>query len=378
MMDTGQHTDVETPPDSNNRNPVILLLIQNSKDQRLFKENLPDDFAVITGEKRLEPGEFDLCIVDDKTSRLHRETLESLKKQTRPVSLPVLLLSQNQDILKKYPDMLEFADDVVQIPTSTKLLRSRIKILLTQRNYSLKLEKKNRQLEMINELKDQMLGMAAHDLRNPLTLTQNYALFLIEDHKEQHIFTEDQFQLVREIKESSEYMVRIVEDMLDISALESGSVNLEKSDINLGKFIERIVTLNQPKATKKDISIITNLPDTPVLKEIDAHKFQQVLDNLVSNAIKYSQRGTEVDVGIREESEGAITIYVEDEGQGIPEEERDDLFVPFSKISVEATAGEKSTGLGLAIALKIADAHGGDIQVESKVGVGSTFFVHLP
>ncbi|PAU92794.1 hypothetical protein CK503_14990 [Aliifodinibius salipaludis] len=245
-------------------------------------------------------------------------------------------------------------------------------------NMQRKLTKRTAELEKLNELKNQMLGMAAHDLRNPLTLIQNYSNFLIEDHEEKNMFTDDQFQLVKEIKESSEYMVRIIEDMLDISAIESGSINLEKNDENIGEFIERVVSLNRPTATKKNISIITNLPDKSVVKAIDAYKFQQVLDNLISNAIKYSQLQTEIEVGICEESDGAITIYVDDEGQGIPEEELDDLFVPFAKISVEATAGEKSTGLGLAIAKKIVEAHGGNIQVESKVGEGSTFFVKVP
>ncbi|WP_445664325.1 sensor histidine kinase [Fodinibius sp. AD559] len=246
-------------------------------------------------------------------------------------------------------------------------------------NMQRKLTKRTAELEKMNELKNQMLGMAAHDLRNPLTLIQNYAIFLIEDHKEQSIFTEDQFQLVKEIKESSEYMVQIIEDMLDISAIESGSINLEKSDENIGELIERVVSLNRPTASKKDISVITRLPDKPVVKEIDAHKFQQVLDNLLSNAIKYSGTGTEVEAGIKniDETDG-VTIFVKDHGQGIPKEEIDKLFEPFADISVEATAGEKSTGLGLAIAKKIVEAHGGDIQVESEVGEGSIFFVNIP
>ncbi|MDZ7659293.1 HAMP domain-containing sensor histidine kinase [Fodinibius sp.] len=245
-------------------------------------------------------------------------------------------------------------------------------------NMQRKLTKKTAKLERINELKNQMLGMAAHDLRNPLTLIQNYSNFLIEDHEEQDIFTDDQFQLVKEMKQSSEYMVQIIENMLDISAIESGSINLDKKDEDIGKLIERIVSLNRPTANKKDISLVTKVPDIPITKEIDAHKFQQVLDNLVSNAIKYSQSQTEVEVGISEKAGSAITIYIEDEGQGIPEDELEDLFVPFAKISSEPTAGEKSTGLGLAIAKKIVEAHGGDIQVESEVGVGSTFFVNIP
>ena len=244
-------------------------------------------------------------------------------------------------------------------------------------NMQRKLTKKTAELERMNELKNQMLGMAAHDLRNPLTLIQNYSSFLIEDHEEQDIFTDDQFQLVKQIKESSEYMVQIIEDMLDISAIESGSISLEKDDEDICELIDRVVSLNRPTAGKKDISLTTKLPDETTVKEVDAHKFQQVLDNLISNAIKYSQPQTEVEVGIKKESDSAITIYVKDQGQGIPEDELEDLFVPFAKISSEPTAGEKSTGLGLAIAQKIIEAHGGDIEVESEAGTGSTFYVTI-
>nr|NIT58207.1 HAMP domain-containing histidine kinase [Fodinibius sp.]NIV13126.1 hypothetical protein [Fodinibius sp.]NIY26789.1 hypothetical protein [Fodinibius sp.] len=183
-------------------------------------------------------------------------------------------------------------------------------------NMQRKLTKKTAELERMNELKNQMLGMAAHDLRNPLTLIQNYSSFLIEDHKEQDIFTDDQFQLVKQIKESSEYMVQIIEDMLDISAIESGSISLEKDDEDICELVDRVVSLNRPTAGKKDISLTTKLPDKAIIKEVDAHKFQQVLDNLISNAIKYSQPQTEVEVGIKKESDSAITIYVKDEGQG--------------------------------------------------------------
>ena len=246
-------------------------------------------------------------------------------------------------------------------------------------NMQRKLTKRSAELEKMNKLKNNMLGMAAHDLRNPLTLIQNYSLFLIEDHKEQDLLTADQFQLLKQIKDSSEYMVQIIEDMLDISAIESGSINLEKSDENIGEIIKRVVSLNRPRANKKDISVTINLPDKEVVQEIDAHKFQQVLDNLLTNAIKYSNSGTEVEVGIDNIDEtGDVIIFVKDQGQGIPEEEIDKLFKPFADISVEATAGEKSTGLGLAIAQKIVEAHGGEIRVESKVGEGSTFFVHIP
>lgn len=245
-------------------------------------------------------------------------------------------------------------------------------------NMQRKLTKKTAELERINEYKNQMLGMAAHDLRNPLTLIQNYALFLIEDHQEQDIFTDDQFVLVKEIKRSSEYMVQIIEDMLDISAIESGSINLEKKEQDIRTLVERTVSLNRNTAAKKDILIDVKLPDDSIVKAIDPHKFQQVLENLMLNAIKYSHPGTRVTVDIDKQTDQSVIIFVSDEGQGIPDDELEDLFVPFTQISSEPTAGEKSTGLGLAIAKKIVQAHGGEIRVESEVGAGSIFRVHLP
>lgn len=246
-------------------------------------------------------------------------------------------------------------------------------------NTQRELAKKTAELERSNELKNQMMGMAAHDLRNPLTLIQNYADFLIGDHQEEAIFTEDQYQLIKEIKGSSEYMVQIIEDMLDMSTFESGSIDLKKENYSLVELAEEAISLSRSSANKKDIVISTNLPDSPVNKVIDAHKFRQVLDNLLSNAVKFSNPGTEVEVGINHIDETEeVTIFVRDHGQGIPEDEIDSLFEPFSQISVEATAGEKSTGLGLAIVQKIVEAHGGKIEVDSEVGVGSTFVVKIP
>ncbi|GAA5520180.1 HAMP domain-containing histidine kinase [Aliifodinibius salicampi] len=243
-------------------------------------------------------------------------------------------------------------------------------------NTKRKLIKKTTELERINKLKDQMLGMAAHDLRNPLSVIQNYADFLMEDIRKGSVGKE-QYELAKEIKESSEYMVQIVEGMLDISAIESGSISLDREDVDLHRLIQRAVSLNRPSAEKKNIRLDISLCDESCDKLIDYHKFQQVLNNLISNAIKYSEANTTTTVGI-EKDEEEIIIYVADEGQGIPEEDRHKLFQPFAKIDVEATAGEKSTGLGLAITKKIVEAHGGTIDVKTKVGEGTTFYVRLP
>lgn len=246
-------------------------------------------------------------------------------------------------------------------------------------NMQRELTKKTATLERLNAFKNQMMGMAAHDLRNPLMLIQNFAEFLIDDHQEEDIFSDKQHKMIKEIKGTSEYMLEIIEDMLDMSSFESGSITLKKERVDLVDLIEEAISLSHSSANKKGIKITTRLPDAPLNKEIDDRKFRQVLDNLLSNAVKYSNRDTEIEVGIKSIYQGeGVTIFVKDHGQGIPEDEVGKLFEPFSKISVEATAGEKSTGLGLAIVQKIVEAHGGKIVVESEVGVGSTFLVKIP
>lgn len=249
-------------------------------------------------------------------------------------------------------------------------------------NTQRKLVKKTAELERTNEFKNQMLGMAAHDLRNPLTVILNFSEFLMEDYEEGEL-NEDQFELVKEIRNSSEYMLQIVEELLDISAIESGSISLEKEKVDLNELIEHAVTLNRPNAEKKNIRLEMEPCEEICSAEIDPHKFQQVLNNLISNAIKYSHPESTASVGIKKDSpdsgkSGAFTIYVSDEGQGIPEEDRNKLFRPFAKINVESTAGERSIGLGLAISKRIVEAHGGTIDVETEVGEGSTFYVRLP
>lgn len=130
---------------------MVLLLLQNPQDRKLFDQFLDNKLTVVSPEKNLETHEFDLCILDEKAIRIHRDFLENLKEQSAPVFLPILLLSQDQEQVQKNPYIFDFTDDVVYVPASTKLLQSRINMLLRQRRYSIQLQKKNRQLQEANK-----------------------------------------------------------------------------------------------------------------------------------------------------------------------------------------------------------------------------------
>lgn len=247
-------------------------------------------------------------------------------------------------------------------------------------NTQRQLLKKTSELEQSNELKNRMLGMAAHDLRSPLSVVLSFSGFLLDNHNEKPFLNEENLEMIREIKSSSEHMVEIIDDILDISAIESGSVQLHTEPVNLNEVIQRIVKLNLITSEKKRIQIQTELTDQPITREIDTRKFTQVMNNLLTNAIKYSNPGTTVTIGIelKQGEKRPVHIFVKDEGVGIPQNEIKNLFKPFSKTSVEPTAGEKSTGLGLAISKRITEAHHGTIRAERNSGPGMTFRVDLP
>lgn len=235
--------------------------------------------------------------------------------------------------------------------------------------------KKNVELERLNRLKNQFLGMAAHDLRSPLAIIQTYSEFLLEEAAPK--LDEEHLDFLSTIHGSSQFMLQLITDLLDVSTIESGKLALNVQPTELRELIERNVALNAVLAKKKQIEVRCRLPETPVQVTADPTKLEQVMNNLVTNAVKFSHPFAVVEIRVAAEV-GRVVVSVADEGQGIPAAELDKLFQPFSKTSVQSTGGEKSAGLGLMIARKIVEGHGGEIWVESEVGRGSTFHFSLP
>jgi signal transduction histidine kinase len=236
------------------------------------------------------------------------------------------------------------------------------------------LSKKNAELERLNEQKNAFLGMAAHDLRNPLGAIMTYSEFLAQDMD--GILAPEQREFLETIQSSSEFMLRLINDLLDIAKIESGKLQLSRQPIDLAALVRHNVTLAAVMAAKKDISIRLVDEALPAMS-VDPTKITQVLNNLISNAIKFSRPGTCITVRVERQGDEAL-LSVQDQGQGIPAGEFDKLFQPFSRTSVRSTAGEKDTGLGLAIVRRIVTGHGGRIWVDSEVGAGTTFHVALP
>ncbi|OGK09488.1 MAG: hypothetical protein A2W80_04495 [Candidatus Riflebacteria bacterium GWC2_50_8] len=230
-------------------------------------------------------------------------------------------------------------------------------------------------LRQLNELKNKFLGIAAHDLRSPLGVVQNY-IELLED-PEILGDAERRKHILDRINAVTTRMLNLINDLLDISAIESGQLKIERQPVDLVAFLNEALVNHELSARMKNIKVIGEIPSALPGVEIDAKRIAQVIDNLISNAVKFSPAGTTVTLHASAENY-SVRISVTDQGQGIPEEEQKKLFQEFGKTSVKPTDGEKSTGLGLAIVKKIIIGHDGKVGVSSKIGSGSTFYFTIP
>jgi signal transduction histidine kinase len=244
-------------------------------------------------------------------------------------------------------------------------------------NLTRELQKKNVQLDQLDKLKNQFLGMAAHDLRNPISSIIMFSELVLESESDDYHISDDLRMIMDMIRTSSEFMLRLLEELLDVVKIESGKLQLNFQKIHPETFLKKNIEINALLASKKEIKLVLNIPQPLPEIAIDPIKIEQVLNNLISNAIKYSHKKTTVTVSAFSTRQ-YVLISVQDEGQGIPENELQKVFAPFPGISVKGTEGEKSTGLGLSIVKRIVTGHLGRIWVESEVGKGSTFCFTLP
>ncbi len=236
------------------------------------------------------------------------------------------------------------------------------------------LAKRNAELAYREVEKNRLIGFVAHDLRNPLGVITGYADLLLEDTA---LSADERQRYLEGIARSGQTVLRMVNDLLDLVKIESGELRLDLRDLGIGDIVIRHVDLNRMLAHRKRIELKVEIEAIPAIVRVDAVLIGQVLDNLLTNAIKFSQPGADVTVRLLARGEFAF-VEIADHGVGIPADEIGNLFQPFGRTSAQPTAGESSTGLGLAIAQRIAKAHHGRIEVDSLPGTGTTFSLALP
>jgi two-component system sensor histidine kinase/response regulator len=229
------------------------------------------------------------------------------------------------------------------------------------------------ELQRLNSYKDELLGMAAHDLRNPLSANAAFIAFLLHDPEG---FNLDSRTLLERLRTNNDYMLRLVENVLDFAAIQSGHVRLQPEESALEEIVAVVVETMRILAEAKGVAIAYTVEDALPRLQLDRIKITQAVQNLVGNATQYSPPGATVDVRLRT-CPGGVEVEVEDRGPGIPPEELPQLFKPFTRLSTVTLSQHRSVGLGLAITRRLVEAHGGTIDVRSEVGKGSVFSVRL-
>ncbi len=239
------------------------------------------------------------------------------------------------------------------------------------------LQQRNDELAILDDEKNELMSIVAHDLKNPISVIMGYTALL----EESGLSNDDRSLFLQKIHSTSDRMLQLVKNILDANRRESVAIELQLVSIPVSYLTVAIIESYESIALKKNITIHFQAESEEFYVLADEQALQQVLDNLISNAIKYSPFGKNVFVRIKSSVE-TVRMEVVDEGPGISQEDQKKLFGKFARLSAQPTGGEHSTGLGLSIVKKLVEAMNGRVWCESELGdglpSGATFIVELP
>jgi signal transduction histidine kinase len=237
------------------------------------------------------------------------------------------------------------------------------------------LNQANAQLRELSAMKEEFLALTTHDLRSPLTVISGVINFFTSGRLGD--LTSEQRNMVSMMERNTQNLIELVNDLLDASKLESGTMRLDMATIDLGGLIDDLREQMQPLAAEKEIALEVDVAEELPAVRADRAKLRRVLVNLVSNALKFTPRGGHVRLSAAP-LEAAVRVSVTDTGVGIPAEDLRDIFDKYAQARSRATRSEKGTGLGLYITRQLVELHGGRIEVSSEVNKGSMFSFTIP
>jgi len=236
------------------------------------------------------------------------------------------------------------------------------------------LEAANRELAAASQHKSEFLANMSHELRTPLNAIIGFSEVLSE--KMFGELNEKQEEYSKDIHASGQHLLSLINDILDLSKIEAGRMELELTEFDLPTAIENALTLVRERAGRRSIALQTNIDNRVGQIQADERKVRQVVLNLLSNAIKFTPEGGRIDLGAVPK-DGFVEVFVSDTGIGIASEDQEKVFEEFRQVGAAAKKVE-GTGLGLTLCRKFVELHGGKIWVNSQVGVGSTFTFTIP
>jgi signal transduction histidine kinase len=330
---------------------------------------------------RLETAEVDLILMDvNMPEQNGYETVAIIKQQDRFRATPVIFVSAIEETNIKMKAFLAGGVDYVTRPYQVKELLARISahLRVTQQRSaeSQEHEREISHLRETNQIKDDMIHVVSHDLQNPISVIVSHVDLLRRRDPEYWQLHPKSNEYLDTIRDTALRMARFVSDLLDVMRIEAADKPAPQLT-SLDMILTQCHHDTQPLAANRSIRLLYQPPqDNPTLMLVQP-LFSQAVVNLISNAIKYTDEGGEV-VLYTERDATELRIVVRDNGLGIPEEDLPHLFHRFYRVASPSHRTREGTGLGLAIVKMIAEQHGGSVSVESQLGRGSRFTIHLP
>lgn len=359
--------------------PRVLIVEDNfitadELRQRLSDNNYRTELALSGTEALRKAEEFDpeLLLIDINLGK-YIDGIETTEKIQAARDIPVIYLTAYDDdeTLKRAKATGPYA--YLLKPLDEKELRVAIEIALFRHKISSELNSVNRQLQESNSQKDRLFSVIAHDLRGPVGNTREMSHLLLEDYDE--FSREDIKKYIQFIHNSADHTYKLLSELLTWARNRSGTISFNPESVEIVKLVNTVVDSFSETLALKNISIKTVYSENAITETVDYEMIRTVMRNLISNAIKFSDSGSAIEVRAEKNSQNRLVLSVKDEGIGISEEIQKKLFIIGEKTSMKGTSGEKGTGLGLILCHDFIEKHGGEIKVESLPGEGSTFTV---
>lgn len=325
--------------------------------------------------QRVEVQKPDLILLDLMMPDMNGvETCQRLKSDERFSSIPVIFLTASTETAHLQECFDAGAVDYVTKPFNAAELKARVRTHLELKFANDQLREYSAKLQSLHDEKNEFMSIAAHDLRSPLSNIYSSAKVILSEPEMSRTEVEEFLGM---ITSTSEHLMKLVQDLLDFNAIDQGRVKMDLMPCNLVEVAGSIVGGYRAKAAAKNQRIAFEPSALEVMVLADESRLIQCLDNLVSNAVKYTPQGKNIWVRVLADPV-APRFEVQDEGPGLTEEDKTRLFGRFARLSAQPTGGEASSGLGLSIVKKIIETQKGRVGCSSILGTGSTFYVTLP
>lgn len=367
----------------------ITEIKENETLFRSLLESTPDAMVIVEKEGNIKISNQIASILfgysKEELSKMKAEDLTPERfRADHPINKKSFIIKHNAknmgggiEVVGLKKDGTEFPIEITFNPITTrqgKWVAAAIRDITKKIEARKQIEEKNAKLEQLNLSKDRIMSTVVHDLRNPITSIQGLTGILLKDLPE---LSDDQELMLKLIIEACEKGQVLIEELLEIAILESDEYHLETKETHLHQYLASVLTHFKQRAEEKGVKLELDIRNDEIVANINHEKFARVIENLVTNALKFTDQPGMVKVASYQNPDETV-IEVKDDGIGIPENLKEFIFDKFSKARRLGLKGEKTTGIGMSIVKQIVDLHEGKIWLESEEGRGTTFYISLP